>query len=107
MLGRVALIRTCVSEEHVASIIKVTRIGELGTTLAVTSNRITIRNFPEDGILHIHRCENLKSYNCLFADGLAAAFPSQPHGHVLTLTPSSFLTRVGSAVVFLHGTGWQ
>jgi hypothetical protein len=35
----VALIRTDVSEELSASIIKVTRIGELGTTLAVTSNR--------------------------------------------------------------------
>jgi hypothetical protein len=28
-----------VSEEHSASIIRVTRIGELGTMLAVTSNR--------------------------------------------------------------------
>jgi hypothetical protein len=39
MLRRVALVRTDVSEEHSASIIRVTRIGELGTTLAVTSNR--------------------------------------------------------------------
>jgi hypothetical protein len=30
--------KTDVSEEHVTSIIRVTRIGELGTTLAVTSN---------------------------------------------------------------------
>jgi hypothetical protein len=34
MLRRVALVRTDVSEEHSASIIRVTRIGELGTTLA-------------------------------------------------------------------------
>jgi hypothetical protein len=34
----VALVRTNVSEECVASIIRVTRISELGTTLAVTSN---------------------------------------------------------------------
>jgi hypothetical protein len=35
----VALVRTDVSEELSASIIKMTRIGELGTTLAITSNR--------------------------------------------------------------------
>jgi hypothetical protein len=39
MSRRVALVRTDVSEEFSASIIRVTRIGELGTTLAVTSNR--------------------------------------------------------------------
>jgi hypothetical protein len=37
MLRRVALVRTDVSEELSAYIIRVTRIGELGTTLAVTS----------------------------------------------------------------------
>jgi hypothetical protein len=41
MLHRVALVRTVVSEKLSASIIKVTRIGELGTMLAVTSNRHT------------------------------------------------------------------
>jgi hypothetical protein len=35
MLRRVALIRTKVSEERFASNIRVARIGELGTTLAV------------------------------------------------------------------------
>jgi hypothetical protein len=39
MLRRVALVRTDVSEELSASLIRVTRIGELGTTIAVTSNR--------------------------------------------------------------------
>jgi hypothetical protein len=43
MLRRVALVRTDVSEELSASFIRVTRIGELGTTLAVTSNRSTLR----------------------------------------------------------------
>jgi hypothetical protein len=37
MLRRVALLRTDVWEELSASIINVTRIGELETTLAVTS----------------------------------------------------------------------
>jgi hypothetical protein len=36
ILRRVALVRTDVSKELTASIIRVTRIGEVGTTLAVT-----------------------------------------------------------------------
>jgi hypothetical protein len=43
MLRRVALVRTDVSEELSASIIRVTKIGELGT-LAVNSNRRTLLN---------------------------------------------------------------
>jgi hypothetical protein len=39
MLRHMALVRTDVSEERSASFIRVTRIGELGTTLAVTSNQ--------------------------------------------------------------------
>jgi hypothetical protein len=39
MLRSVALVRTDVSEELSASFIRITRIDELGTTLAVTSNR--------------------------------------------------------------------
>jgi hypothetical protein len=39
MLRHVALVRTDVSEEIRASFIRVTRIGELGATLAVTSNQ--------------------------------------------------------------------
>jgi hypothetical protein len=43
MLRRVALVRIDVSEELSASFIRVTRIGELGTTPALTSNRRTLR----------------------------------------------------------------
>jgi hypothetical protein len=61
MLGRVALVITDVSEEHNASVIKVTRIGELGTMLAVTNNRRTLSvltratrpNISEDDALQI------------------------------------------------------
>jgi hypothetical protein len=37
MLCRVDLVRTDVSEERNASFFRMTRIGELGTTLAITS----------------------------------------------------------------------
>jgi hypothetical protein len=43
ILRRVLLVRTDVSEELSTSFIRVTRIDELGTTLAVTSNRRTLR----------------------------------------------------------------
>jgi hypothetical protein len=58
MLSRVALVGTDISEELSASIIRVTRIGELETTLAVTSIRCTFalritflfhRFYPDDG----------------------------------------------------------
>jgi hypothetical protein len=40
--------KTDVSEEPGASFIRLTRIGELGTTLAATSNRCTLRRITED-----------------------------------------------------------
>jgi hypothetical protein len=43
MLLRVSLVSTEVSEKLSASFIRVTRIGELGKTLAITSNRRTLR----------------------------------------------------------------
>jgi hypothetical protein len=43
MLRHVALVRNGVSEEHIASIIRVTIFVELGKTLVVTSNRNKLR----------------------------------------------------------------
>jgi hypothetical protein len=93
MLRHGALVRTDVSEELNASIIRMKRIGELEATLAVSVlqflvianvprslilvtvmmealrysetsilTRATRSTIPEDGILHSHRRENLKSY---------------------------------------------
>jgi hypothetical protein len=42
MLRRLALVRTYVSEELSSSIIRMTRIGELGTTLAVITVRLLL-----------------------------------------------------------------
>jgi hypothetical protein len=45
MLRGVALVRTDVSEELSVSFIKVTRIGELEITLALTSNRRSVGSY--------------------------------------------------------------
>jgi hypothetical protein len=55
MLRRVALVRINFSEERSASIISVTRIGELGTTLAVTRVRrlLVTANVVPSSPIHI------------------------------------------------------
>jgi hypothetical protein len=45
MICHVALVKADVSEELSSSIIRVTRIGELGTTLAINSNRHTMKKY--------------------------------------------------------------
>jgi hypothetical protein len=57
MLCRMVFVRTNVSDEVSAFIIKVTRIGEVERTLAATSNQRTVRCHLEDGgatfLLHV------------------------------------------------------
>jgi hypothetical protein len=64
MICHVALVRTDISQEFSASIIRVTRIGELGTTLAITSNRrrlLVMANVPSSPILVTLMMEALSS----------------------------------------------
>jgi predicted hotdog family 3-hydroxylacyl-ACP dehydratase len=89
MLCRVALVRTDVSEELSASFIRVTRIGELGTTLAVTSNRRTLRRNTK-ALVFLHSVRRLLV--------TASAFPSSPilvtlMKEALSSTETSVLTR--------------
>jgi hypothetical protein len=62
MLRRAALVITDVSEERCASFFRVTRIGELGTTLAVTKNRRTLRRSNSSPIHITLMKEELSSY---------------------------------------------
>jgi hypothetical protein len=84
---RVTLFRTDVSEEGISSIMKVERIRELGTKLAVNRNwstlmmeaiisfemsvltRATRRHIPEEGILHIP-CKIFKTYKIFTVVGI-------------------------------------
>jgi hypothetical protein len=65
MLRRVALARIDVSEERIASIIRATGVGELGT-LAVTSNRstlVTAKVVPTSSILVALMTEATRSFD--------------------------------------------
>jgi hypothetical protein len=65
LLRRVALVITDVSEEPGASFFRVTKIGELGTTQAATSNRrfevftaVTMKNGVFWGVTSRGSCKN-------------------------------------------------
>jgi hypothetical protein len=73
MLRHVALVRTDVSEEFSASFIRVTRISELGTTLAVTSKRRTLRRKTSNFTFLLKRFP-IKSLNLLREYPLCPSF---------------------------------
>jgi hypothetical protein len=62
LLRRVAHVRTDVSEEPGASFIRVTKIGEQGTTEAATSNR---RTLP-----YLHQLKFLCFYLDIYVNGI-------------------------------------
>jgi hypothetical protein len=68
MLTRVHLAKTDVSEERIASIIRVTTIGELGTTLAVTSSvfRLLVSAFPPRRLVTLMKETILSSETSVF-----------------------------------------
>jgi hypothetical protein len=77
MSRRLGLVRTDVSEEHVASIFSVERNRELRTITPkmeakpFSETSVITRSIPhhisEDSIIHSHRRENLKSYTSYFS----------------------------------------
>jgi hypothetical protein len=60
MLHRMALVRTDLPEDHSAYFIRVTRIGELVTTLAATTNRHTCHS-DEGGAKFLRNVGSYKS----------------------------------------------
>jgi hypothetical protein len=91
MLRRVALVRTDVSQELSTSFIRVTRIGEQETTLAVTNHRLTLRRNTSYWYLVF-----LRSMRRLFVT--ASVVPSSPilvtlMKEALSSCETSLLTR--------------
>jgi hypothetical protein len=88
VLCPVALVRTDVSEELSSSFIRVTRIDELGTMLAVTSNRrlVTAIFVPGSPILVTIMNEALSSSD--------RRFLQEPHGVTSQKTPFFIVTVV-------------
>jgi hypothetical protein len=112
MLRCVVLVRTDVSEERIASIICITRMGELGTTLAATNNRSTQiletlmmeairssetsvltrtkrRKTSEDGTLQLGFCTQFQNH-------LFSGVPLMENDLSLVITYDSFLHRIKS-----------
>jgi hypothetical protein len=85
-LGRVVLVGTDISEERIASIIRVERISDLWTILAVTSNRRTlgtmIMNLQWHWAVHggARRCHSQGAYTPVSHLGVLASIPGNPIG---------------------------
>jgi hypothetical protein len=86
-----AFVRIDVSEELSASIIRVTRIIELGTTLALTSNRCTLRPHCKSRGLRILHHEN--------GDDVLPKrlFLQEPHGVIISQKTAFFIVAAVKA----------
>jgi hypothetical protein len=93
MLRRVALVRTDVSYECIDSIIRVTRIGQLRTTLAVTNNRSrTMGNYQNcERFCSKLSSDTYGSYSVICANN-EVSVPSMSHDNLLSL-PCRALTN--------------
>jgi hypothetical protein len=90
MLRRVALVRTDVLEEVSASFVRVTRFGELGTTLAVTSNRRMLRRNTKSYKVFLRSVRRL-----LVATSIVPSSPIlvTPMKEALSFSETSVITR--------------
>jgi hypothetical protein len=86
MLRCVVLVRTDVSEERTASIIRVTRIGELGKTLAVTSSVRWLRSIYINGIIRV-----LLSLQWHFDLSLSSGVLGKNDGYGKTTAPGIYI----------------
>jgi hypothetical protein len=102
MLRRVALVITDVSEELSSSFIRMTRIRELGTTLAVTSKRRTLRRNTKNTFpLSI---QNLRRLDRILGWSLIAIAVAQSTGLFFTLCAMADVVSTCPTVVFLCWT---
>jgi hypothetical protein len=93
MLRRVALVITEVSEELSASFIRVTIIGELGTTLAVTNDRRKLsRSLVTDSVAHSSPILVTLMMEVLVPP--ERRFLQEPHGVTFQKTPFFIVTAV-------------
>jgi hypothetical protein len=117
MLRRVALVRTGISEERRASIIRVTKIGVSGSLILVTlminvlrSSETSVltrparRNISEGGILHSHRRVNRKPYTTAVAENellsIRALGSTDIWGALLYAGRTRFRVSTRSSIVF-------
>jgi hypothetical protein len=92
MLRRVALVRTDVSEELIASFIRVTRNGELETTLPLTSNRRTLRrntNFLQEP--HGVTSQKTQFFNYLISSVFGSSCLGIAHVGLMLVTCANFI----------------
>jgi hypothetical protein len=90
MIRRVALVRTEVSEEISASVIRGTRVVEIWTTIAVTSNRRTLLvsvSFVPSAQILVTLMKEVLSFPKL-------RFLQEPHGVTSQKTPFFIVTAV-------------